>query len=106
MVEGDQSMSKPIISALVVWIVAAAGVPVALSPANAADLPVPVHARQAARWCGSCGCLHVSYVHHRELRSTYGVGFDPRNYDQTEPHYYFGPMRAYPRYWVSADSMQ
>ena len=42
------------------------------------------------------------FSYHRELRTTYGIGFDPRNYDTTEPHYYLGPMRAYPRYWVSA----
>jgi hypothetical protein len=37
------------------------------------------------------------------LETTYGIGFDPRNYDLTEPHHYFGPVRAYPRYWVAAD---
>lgn len=99
-------MSKPIISALVVGIVTAAGVPVVSSSATAADLPIPNHRNAAAHWCGPCGCLHVTYEHHRELRSTYGIGFDPRNYDQTEPHYYFGPMRAYPRYWVAADPIE
>ena len=49
--------------------------------------------------CGCCGCLGVAYDYHRELRSTYGSHFDPRNYDQTVPHYYFGRMRAYPHYW-------
>jgi len=98
-------MSKRTISALALGIVAA-GVMAMPTFAAAADLPVLAPARHAARWCGPCGCLHVSYVHHRELRSTYGIGFDPRNYDQTEPHYYFGPMRAYPRYWVSADPVQ
>jgi len=48
-----------------------------------------------------CGCLHVSYVFHRELRSTYGLSFDPRNFDQTRPYYYFGALRAYPRYWIA-----
>jgi hypothetical protein len=71
--------------------------------ASAADLPVAVRPdRHAALWCGECGCLHESYVYHRELRSTYGTGFDPRNFDTAEPHYYLGRMRAYPRYWVSA----
>jgi hypothetical protein len=49
--------------------------------------------------CGCCGCLHTFYDYHRELRSTYGVHMDPRNYDQTEPHYHFGRMRAYPHYY-------
>lgn len=48
--------------------------------------------------CGPCGCLQVEYVYHRELRSTYGLSFDPRNFDTTEPYYYFGPMRRYPRF--------
>jgi hypothetical protein len=48
--------------------------------------------------CGRCPCPSVTYVHHRELRSTYGLTFDPRNFDETEPHYYFGPMRIYARY--------
>jgi hypothetical protein len=39
-------------------------------------------------------------VYHRTLESTYGLGFDPRNYNQTEPHYYFGRVRAFPRYFV------
>jgi hypothetical protein len=30
------------------------------------------------------------------LESTYGTGFDPRNYDTTEPHHYLGPVRAWP----------
>jgi hypothetical protein len=33
------------------------------------------------------------------LRSTYGIAFDPRNFDETQPYYYFGPVRAYPRFW-------
>jgi hypothetical protein len=94
-------MSKPILSALVIGIVAAIGALAGLGSASAADLAVPFRSH-AARWCGPCGCLHVTYAYHRELRSTYGLAYDPRNYDGTEPHYYFGPMRAYPRYWVSA----
>jgi hypothetical protein len=68
------------------------------SPLRAADLLAPARVAQAQ--CGPCGCLTVTYVYHRELRSTYGAGFDPRNFDTTQPHYYFGPMRAYPRYFV------
>jgi hypothetical protein len=69
-------------------------------PSQAADLTPagPTAAGPAA--CGPCGCLRVAYDHHRELRTTYGTGFDPRNYDFTEPHYYFGAMRPYPRYYV------
>jgi hypothetical protein len=71
-------------------------------PVNAADRNVPPRLYRAAeRYCGCCGCLRVTYDYHRELRSTYGTHFDPRNYDQTEPHYYFGRVRAYPQYWTS-----
>jgi hypothetical protein len=98
-------MSTPTISAFVVGMVTAAGLPVLSVSAVATELVPPevAHARHhhLASWCGACECLHVSYVYHRELRTTYGTGFDPRNFDQTEPHYYFGPVRAYPRYWVS-----
>ncbi len=69
---------------------------------DAAELRVPgrlAHPPGLAH-CGPCGCLGVAYVYHRELRSTYGLGFDPRNYDTTRPHYYFGPVRAWPRYFV------
>jgi hypothetical protein len=70
--------------------------------ACAADLSVPAAVGPAAGppRCGPCGCLGVAYVYHRSLESTYGVDFDPRNYDQTVPHYYFGRVRAYPRYFV------
>ncbi len=95
-------MWKAMISALAVGIVTVAGVPAVSGSATAADLAVPIH-RGAAHYCGSCGCMHASYVYHRELRTTYGVGFDPRNFDTQEPHYYFGPVRAYPRYWVAAE---
>jgi hypothetical protein len=92
-------MSRLMISALFVGMAAAVGTVPAI-PAAAADLAVP--ARHAARWCGECGCLHVTYVHHRSLASTYGLDYDPRNYDGTQPHYYYGAVRAYPRYWVEA----
>jgi hypothetical protein len=65
--------------------------------ARAADLGVPGPGVQTAE-CGPCGCP-VTYVYHRELRSTYGIAFDPRNFDTTEPYYYYGPVRAWPRYW-------
>jgi hypothetical protein len=107
--KGNVLMSRPMISVLVLGTVAAAGVPAPVSAVAAELLPPAVaHVRHqhAAAWYGACGCLHVSYVYHRELRTTYGTGFDPRNFDQTEPHYYFGPVRAYPRYWVDAEPVQ
>jgi hypothetical protein len=39
-------------------------------------------------------------VRHRQVESTYGTAFDPRNDDQTEPHFYLGRSRTYARYWV------
>jgi hypothetical protein len=103
-------MSTPVTSALVVGMITAAGVPAVPVSAVAAELQPPavahVRYRHAAPRCGACGCLHVSYVYHRELRSTYGTGFDPRNFDQTEPYYYFGRIQAYPRCWVDAEPMQ
>jgi hypothetical protein len=65
---------------------------------GAAELQMPQVNAPAS--CGPCGCLTVTYEYHRDLRSTYGLGFDPRNYDTTQPHYYFGAMHAYPRYFV------
>ena len=70
------------------------------SSLGAAELLAPAQAAQAQPNCGPCGCMSVTYVHHRDMQSTYGLGFDPRNYDQTEPHFYFGRMHAYPRYFV------
>ena len=67
---------------------------------QAAELAIPKNEARVPADCGPCGCLQVTYDHHRELLSTYGLGFDPRNYDTTEPHYYFGRIRAYPRYSV------
>jgi hypothetical protein len=101
-------MSKLMLIALVVGIVATTGAPVVPSSAAAAELlalpAVHAHHHGAALWCGPCGCLHVSYAYHSELRSTYGLNFDPRNFDQTQPYYYLGPVRAYPRYWCDAAS--
>jgi hypothetical protein len=109
-IEGDLLMSKPMISALVLRTVITAGVLAAPVSAVAAELwpPAVAHVRHqhtAARY-GPCGCLYVSYVFHRELRSTYGLSFDPRNFDQTEPYYHFGALRAYPRYWVAVGPAQ
>ena len=103
-------MSTPTISALVAGMITAAGVPAVPASAVAAELlpPAVPHVRphHAAPFCGPCGCLRVSYVYHRELRTTYGLSFDPRNFDQTEPYYHFGAVRAYPRYWVDADPVR
>jgi hypothetical protein len=76
--------------------------PVVASPAVAADLSVSprVGRAQVRPHCGPCGCWRVTYVYHRVLESTYGRSFDPRNDDQTEPHYYFGRVHAFPRYFV------
>ena len=105
--KGDSSM-KPLISALAVGIATAAGVSTVPDSVGAAELQVAVHGRHhhGVSWCGPCGCLQVSYDYHRELRSTYGAGFDPRNFDQTQPYYFLGPVRAYPRYWVEVDPTQ
>jgi len=71
---------------------------------RATELPAQSHIKYAGTgsplYCGPCGCLRVFYSYHPELRSTYGLSFDPRNYDTTEPHFYFGRMRAYPQYYV------
>jgi hypothetical protein len=91
---GEIVMAKPLIAAFV--LAATAGL--LAGSARAADLGVPAQGVQAAE-CGPCGCLQVTYDYHRELRSTYGIAFDPRNFDQTQPYYYFGPVRAYPRFW-------
>src|SRR5262245_53123464 len=95
------AMSKAL-SVLMLGIAIAVGAMGLSSFARAADLQVVGPAPYATRWCGCCGCLQASHVRHRELRTTYGIGLDPRNYDTQEPHYYFGPMRSHPRYWVSA----
>ena len=87
-------MANPLIAAFV--LAATAGL--LAGSARAADLGVPGPGVQAAD-CGPCGGCNVAYDYHRELRTTYGLGFDPRNYDTTEPHFYLGPVRAYPQYW-------
>jgi hypothetical protein len=99
-------MSKPI---LLAWLMVVGSMAV-MASAYATELLPPVSARvhpiHVAPACGPCGCLHVTYVYHRDIRTTYGAGFDPRNYDQTEPHFYLGPVRSHPRFWVCADPAQ
>jgi hypothetical protein len=76
------------------------------SPVVAAELGVRTHVaypRLRPLYCGRCGCLGVTYVYHPVMESTYGLGFDPRNYDTTEPHFYWGRMRAWPRYFVEGE---
>jgi hypothetical protein len=99
-------MSRPIISALVAGLFAAAGMVAVPVSATAADMSLPVKAAPASEQCGPCGCLQVTYDYHRELRTTFGTGFDPRNFDQTQPYYYFGPVRPYPQYWTDANCPQ
>jgi hypothetical protein len=73
---------------------------------GAAELQTPAPTAVRPAYCGPCGCLQVTYVYHRELLSTYGTGFDPRNYDTTQPHYYFSrSVHAYPRYFVDGVSV-
>src|ERR1700730_10161323 len=72
------------------------------SAAAAADRAIQRSAAEPYRYYEDdcrCGRPNVAYVYHRDLRQTYGSHFDPRNYDQTEPHYYFGPVRRYARYY-------
>ena len=98
-------MSKLITSACLWGVVNLTSMWAAPIYAAELQLPPPAHVRQVAE-CGPCGCVNVTYDYHRELRSTYGVSFDPRNFDQTQPYYYFGPVRAYPRFWCDANAIQ
>ena len=66
----------------------------AWSGAVAADRSIPRHAYRDY----DASVPSFIYVYHRDLRQTYGTGYDARNYDETEPHYYFGPVRRYIRY--------
>ena len=87
-------------AALSLGLAMAAAVMALSGPLGAAELGVRthvVHPRVRTVYCGPCGCLGVAYELHRELRSTYGLGFDPRNYDTTQPRYYSarcGPGRG------------
>jgi hypothetical protein len=96
-------MSKPLIGALILGALSAVVLPGAVNRATAADLQVSPRSYQAAD-CGPCGCLHVTYDYHREVLTTYGLGFDPRNYDTTQPHYFLGATRAYPHYSCDGDA--
>jgi hypothetical protein len=75
-----------------------------------AELQIPpashAHQYREASSCGPCGCLHVTWTYHRVLLSTYGVGFDPRNFDTTQPFFYYGAVRAYPHFWCEIDAAQ
>jgi hypothetical protein len=91
-------MAKPHIGLVALALLATVG---AWSSAVAADRSIPRRAAEAYREYEITGPW-VTYVYHRDLRQTYGTGVDPRNYDETEPHYYFGPVRRYVRfcrYW-------
>jgi hypothetical protein len=96
-------MSMPLIPALLIAV--ATGLIAMPHCATAAELTAPSRAPRIhhAEECGPCGCVHITYDYHRELRSTYGIAFDPRNFDQTQPYYYFGAVRAYPRFWCNVE---
>ncbi len=88
----------------VIWIafIFAVGGAIWSSSAEAADVAAPrkaIAASSVERCVEVCGCWHTYYVRHRVLLSTYGAGFDPNNYDFTEPHYFYGQERFYPRYF-------
>ena len=84
-------------------IVAVLGIATSL-PASAADMVLPARVAHQQIPCGRCGCLRVTWERHRVVEMTYGTNFDPRNFDQTEPYFYLGRMKAYPHYTVEADS--
>ncbi len=81
----------------------AAAVIAALAPMPGAAAELlrtrPVAHHRVYEYRDECGCLHWSYVYHRQLRYTYGSGFDPRSFDETEPYFYRGPVRRYVRFW-------
>jgi hypothetical protein len=102
---GELAMSKPTKSAVLLGVatllgMAVAAVGVVSTPAVAADMAVKAAPADTGQQCGYCGCLHVSFDRHRGVESTYGLDFDPRNFDQTEPYFYLGKVRTYPQYWV------
>jgi hypothetical protein len=84
--------------------VAAVALVTALLPysAKAADTvaPLPGYHHRVFHYKDSCGCLHLTYHYHRELRFTYGAFSDPRSFDTQEPYFYYGPVKAYPEYFV------
>jgi hypothetical protein len=96
--------------ALMLGLMIMVGLPAASTGASAAELQIPPadqarHYREAEA-CGPCGCLRVSWDYHRVMEQTYGSGFDPRNFDTTEPYFYLGRVKAYPRYWCDGDPLQ
>ena len=95
-------MLKPSILALAIGLIGLAACILPVS-ASAADLPVSVRPNRPQR-CGVGNAvvfISPTFITENCDQPT-GTGFDPRNFDTTEPHYYLGRMRAYPRYWVSA----
>jgi hypothetical protein len=96
-------------SILALGLAVAVAVLIAALPLSveAADLEIPMQGakiRGVTGPCDVCGCLRVIYARHREVLTTYGVGFDPRNYDTAEPLFYPGRVRAYPRYFTDGAS--
>src|SRR5262249_6097370 len=93
----DPRMSEASGSSLGLVIAATLGL---TATVEAADLTASGRLRDAPRVVSSgsvCPCYSYA-VRHRALLSTYGAGFDPNNYDFTEPHYFLGPVRTYRRY--------
>jgi hypothetical protein len=90
-------MSRLIIGLALIF---AAGGIACSSSVRAADLAAsPMRsAASPVEHCDDYGCWYAIYVRHRALLSTYGAGFDPNNYDFTEPYYYYGRERTYVRY--------
>jgi hypothetical protein len=100
-------MFRPMMMALLAGVIIAIA---ASRTALGAELQIPpaAHARQyqQAISCGPCGCLHVTWTYHRVLLSTYGLGFDPRNFDTTQPFFHYGALRAYPHFWCEINAAQ
>ena len=88
-------MSKLTISALLLGVAAAVGAMPA-TPAAAADLAVPAPVARVPEVRVPSRMAHPTPVVAVDLRS----GLRPAELRQTEPHYYYGPVRAYPRYAV------
>jgi hypothetical protein len=46
-----------------------------------------------SQWrCVACGCIREG--RRSELQSTYGLNYDPRNFDTTEPYFFYNGTRA------------
>ena len=89
-------MFKLPVSLIAIAVTCAVAAP---SSARAADLPYRHRAAEepARRMDGICPCYTYT-VRHKVLLSTYGTDLDPRNYDFTEPHYFFGGVKTFRRY--------